>query len=95
MNHQEEFSLSESELFKDSAVQNHVLNGNFEKIYPITKLEHSGLIKFLIENAKDHFLDLEQSYLSIRFKVVNSNGSNLASNAKATLVSCSISSFFQ
>lgn len=95
MNHQEEFSLSELELFKDSAVQNHVLNGNFEKIYPITKLEHSGLIKFLIENAKDHFLVLEQSYLSIRFKVVNSNGSNLASNAKATLVSCSISSFFQ
>ena len=65
------------------AVQNDILNGKFEKIYPITKLEDSGPIEFLIENATDHFLDLRQSYLNIKFKVVNKNGSNLAANAKA------------
>ena len=65
------------------AVQSDILNGKFEKIYPITKLEDSGPIEFLIENATDHFLDLRQSYLNIKFKVVNNNGSNLAANAKA------------
>ena len=64
------------------AVQSDILNGKFEKIYPITKLEDSGPIEFLIENATDHFLDLRQSYLNIKFKVVNNNGSNLAANAK-------------
>ena len=65
------------------AVQSDILNGKFEKIYPITKLKDSGPIEFLIENATDHFLDLRQSYLNIKFKVVNNNGSNLAANAKA------------
>ena len=64
------------------AVQSDILNGKFEKIYSITKLEDSGPTEFLIENATDHFLDLRQSYLNIKFKVVNNNGSNLAANAK-------------
>ena len=74
MNNQEECSLSELELFKRSVVQSDILNGKFEKIYPITKLEH--------------FLDLRKSYL-------NSDGSNLAANAKVGLVNYPIASLFQ
>ena len=52
-------------------------------------------IEFLIENPTDYFLDLRQSYLNIKFKVVNSNGSNLAANAKKGLVNYPIASLFQ
>ena len=42
----------------------------FEKIYPITNLEDSGLIEFMIENVTDQFMNLRQSYLNTKFKVV-------------------------
>ena len=92
MNNEEECSFSELELLKRPVVQSDVLNGKFEKIYPITKLEDSGSIEFLIENAKDHFLYLVQSYLNIKFKVVNSDSSNLAADAKTGLVNYLIAS---
>ena len=61
MNNQEECSFFELELFKGPVVQSHILNGKFEKIDPITKLEDSGPIEFLTENATNHFLTLRQS----------------------------------
>ena len=69
--------------------------GKFEKTYPITKLEDSGPIEFLIENATDHSLGMRQSYLHIKFKVANSDGSNLAADTKADLVNYSIASLLQ
>ena len=95
MNNQEEFSFPELELFKRPAIQSHILNGKLEKVYRITKLEDSGPIGFLIKYATDHFLDLRQSYLTIKFKVVNSDRSNLAASAKAGLVNYPFASLFQ
>ena len=68
--------------------------GNSKKIYPITKLEDSGSIEFLIENATDHFLDLRQSFPNIKFKLLNRNGSNLAADAKSSLVIYPVVSLF-
>ena len=82
-------------MFKRPVVQSDILNGKFEKIYPITKLEDSGPIEFLIENATDQFLDLRQSYLNIKFKVASSDGSNLVADAKAGLVNYPIASLIQ
>ena len=64
-------------------------------MYPITKLEDSGSIEFLTEDATNYFPLLRQSYLNIKFKVVNSDGWNLAGNAKAGLDNCPIASLFQ
>ena len=95
MNNKEKCSFTELELFKRPVVQSHILNGMFKKIYPITKLQDSEPIEFLIENATDHFLDLRQSYLNMKFKVANNDGSNLAADAKADLVNYPIASLFQ
>ena len=94
LNNQEECSFYELKLFKCPVVQSDILNGKFEKIYPITKLEDSGPNEFLKENATDHFLDLKQSYLNIKFKGTNSDGSNLAADAKAGLVNYPVASLF-
>ena len=95
MNNQEECSFSELELFKLPIVQSNILYKKFGKIYTITKLEDSGPNEFLIENASNHFLDLRQSYLNIKFKVVNSDDSNLAVNTKVYKVNYPIVSLFQ
>ena len=63
MKNQEECSFSELELFKCPAVQIDILNGKFEKIYPINKSEDSGLIEFPIEIP-----DLKQNYLNIKLR---------------------------
>ena len=95
MNNQEECSFSESDLFKRPVVQCDVLNGKFEKIYLITKLEDSGPIEFLTENTIDHFLDLRQSYPNTESENVNSDCSNLVADAKVGLVNHLIASLFQ
>ena len=41
------------------------------------------------------FLDLKQSYLNIKFKLANSDGSNLAADAKAGLANYPIASLFK
>ena len=94
MHNQKKCSFSELELFKRPVVQRNILNGKFKKIYPITKLEDSGSIEFLIENATDHFLDLRQSFPNIKFKLLNRNGSNLAADAKSSLVNYPVVSLF-
>ena len=43
-NNQEECNFSELELFKRPAVQSDILNGKFEKMDLITKLEDPGMI---------------------------------------------------
>ena len=58
-------------------------------------MEDSGPIGFLIENVTDHFLGLRQSYLNIKFKVVNRDGSYLVADAKVVLVKYPIDSLFQ
>ena len=90
MNNQEECSSSELKLFKRPVVPSDILNGKFEKIYPIT-----GPIEFLIENVIDYFLDLRQSCLNLKFKMVNSGGLNSAVNEKAGSVNYPIASLFQ
>ena len=95
MNSLDKWSFSELELFKRSAAQIHILNGELEKIYPITKLKDSRPTKFLLENATDHFLELIQRYLNIKFKMVNSDGSHLAADAKTSLVNYAIAFLFQ
>ena len=57
MHNQEVCSFSELKLFKRPAIQRNILNGKFEKIYRITKLENFVPVEFLIEDATDHFLE--------------------------------------
>ena len=63
MNNQEECSFSGMELFKDPAVQSDILNGKFEKTYPIAKLEDSGPIEISNKKRRRSFSGLETKLL--------------------------------
>ena len=63
-----ECTLSDSDLFTPAFVQSDIEHGYFEDIFPITKLDDTGPVEFLVENATDKFLDLANTYLKLKLK---------------------------
>ena len=43
---------------------------------PSSKFEDSGPIEFVIDNATDKFLDLNNSFLKVKCKIAKANGQN-------------------
>ena len=63
-----ECSVSDTDLFTPAFVQSDIESGRYEDIYPITKLEGNGPIEFVIDNASDKFLDLNNSFSKVKCK---------------------------
>ncbi|XP_066930140.1 uncharacterized protein F54H12.2-like [Clytia hemisphaerica] len=72
-----ECTLSDTDLFSPSFVQKDLQNGVFEDVFPISKLNDNGPIEFVIDNATEKFLDLANSYIKFKVKIVKNDGSNL------------------
>ena len=89
-----ECTLSDSDLFTPAFVQSDIEHGYFEDIFPITKLDDSGPIEFLLENATDKFLDLANTYLKLKLKIVKGDGSDTAEIDKVTPINYTVSSLF-
>ena len=89
-----ECTLSDSDLFTPAFVQSDIEHGYFEDIFPITKLDDSGPIEFLLENATDKFLDLANTYLKLKLKIVKGDGSDTAEIDKVTPINYIVSSLF-
>ena len=51
-----ECDLSDTDLFSPAFVQRDILHGNYEEIFPITKLEDSGPVEFSVENSREKLL---------------------------------------
>ena len=73
-----ECTLSDSDLFTPAFAQSDIEHGYFEDIFPITKLDDSAPIEFLLENTTDKFLDLANTYLKLKLKIVKGDGSDTA-----------------
>ena len=75
--HLQTCTLSDTDLFSPSFVQKDIQQGVFEDIYPISKLDDNGPIEFVTDNATEKFLDLANSYIKLKVKIVKNDGSNL------------------
>lgn len=90
-----ECSVSDAELFLPSFVQTDLESGMYEDIFPFNNsLDDLGPIEFIIENSTDKFLDLANSYLKIKFKILKSDGNTIASEDKVTVINNPIASLF-
>jgi len=89
-----ECSLSDTDIFIPAIVQTDILRSTYEEVYPISKLEDNGPIDFKLENNTDKFLDLSNSYIKAKLKIVNEDGSDIADTDKVTCVNYSIASIF-
>ena len=89
-----ECTLSDSDLFTPAFVRSDIEHGYFEDIFPITKLVDSGPIEFLLENATDKFLDLANTYLKLKLKIVKGDGSDTAEIDNVMPINYILSSLF-
>ena len=75
-------------------VKSDIESGGYEDIYPITKLKDNGPIEFVIDNASDNFLDLNNSFLKVKCKITKANGQNLAEADEVSVIDYPVSSLF-
>ena len=80
-----ECSVSDTDLFVPAFVQSDIESGRYEYIYPITKLKDNGPIEFVIDNASDKFLDLNNLILKVKCKITK-NVQNLAEADKVSVI---------
>ena len=81
-----ECSVSDTDLFMPAFVQSDIESGRYEYIYPITKLKDNGPIEFVIDNASDKFLDLNNLILKVKCKITKANVQNLAEVDKVNVI---------
>ena len=86
--------ISDTDLFTPAFVQSDLESRRCEEIYPITKLEDNGPVEFVIHNASDKFLDLNNSFLKGKCKITKANGQNLAEADKVIVINYPVSSLF-
>ena len=90
----EECSLSDSDLFTPAFVQTDIESGYYERLYAVSSLDDNGPIEFSIKNSSDKFLDLVNSYLQVKFKIVKGDGTNMAATDKCTVINFPIATLF-
>ena len=69
---------SELDLFSNHAYQLSINESRYEKYYPITSLTALGPIEFKIVSGDEDYLDLQNSFLYVKCRLLNGDGSALA-----------------
>ena len=68
---------SELDLFGVPPTQTRIVNCHFVKHQPMASLSSGGPIEFSLTESGDDYLDLVNTYLVVRAKVVNGDGNDL------------------
>ncbi len=85
---------SELDIFSVPPTQTSIEQGGFVDYHPIAPLVDSGLIEFNIPKSSEDYIDMANSYLHVRVKVTNENGTNLANDAVVGPVNLFLHSLF-
>lgn len=76
---------SELDIFSLPPTQTHIENG-YEVCYkPISSLAEDAPIEFIVPGQGDEYIDLSQTYLEIKAKIVKADGTNLVAADDATI----------
>ena len=89
-----ECALSDTDLFTPAFVQSDIESGTFEEVYPLTKLEDNGPVEFIIKNSTDQFIDIVNTYLRMKVKLLKSDGTVHADTDKVSLINYPIATLF-
>lgn len=89
-----ECALSDLDLFTPAFEQSDIESGDYEDVYPITKLEDNGPIEFVLKNGTDKFIDIVNSYLKLSAKITKPDGTDLDDTDKASFINYPIASLF-
>ena len=89
-----ECSISDTDIFTPAFVQSDIERSYYEECFPITKLDDNGPVEFVIENATEKFIDLINTYMRVKMKVVKADGSDLGAEDKVSVTNYPIGTIF-
>ena len=79
-----ECSLSSLHLFSGKNVQCDVEEGIWEKFSPLSTIQN-GVVEFKIDGTKN-FIDLQNTFIFVKARVINTDGTNLAADKEVSVV---------
>ena len=85
---------SELDLFAVPPTQTSIEHGGWIEHQPITSLDSGGPIEFVVPGAGDAYIDLANTYLLVRAKVVRGVGTDIADDAPVAPVNNWLHSLF-
>lgn len=89
-----ECTKSELDLFSLPPTQTVIETGNWVQFHPIASISQSGPIEFLVSGNSDNFLDLSQTLLHVKARVVKNDGKPLAETDNVGPVNLLLHSLF-
>ncbi|KAK6167067.1 hypothetical protein SNE40_021174 [Patella caerulea] len=69
-------------------------SGKWHEYHPISNLDSGSPLEFYLSGSGDEYLDLAQSFFTVRAKIVNTNGTNIAADANVGPVNNFLHSLF-
>ena len=78
--------LDKTHLFQPAVFQNQVKGSNWEEVDALN-LKTADTLKFMIQ-GNTHFIDLSNTLLELRLKIVEGNGDAIADTANCAPVNC-------
>ena len=76
---------SEFDLFSEAPIQRMIKKFQYEEVYSFNNVKHDGTITFQVRGSPNQWIDLDDTYLMVRYKMVTHDGHNIA-NAADTCV---------
>ena len=71
-----ECAISDTDLFTPAYVQSDIEAGTIEEKHPITNFDDNGPVEFFIKNASDLFIDLANTYIRVKARILKGDGTN-------------------
>ena len=82
----EECTKSELDLFTLPLTQTSIEKCTYVEIPPLSAITNGGPIKFFVSASSEDYIDLNNTYLHLRVKVTNADGTDLAPAAAVGLI---------
>ncbi|KAG1684195.1 hypothetical protein GQR58_009482 [Nymphon striatum] len=89
-----ECGKSELDLFSVPPTQTAIESGHWVEFYPLSSLTDNGPIEFLVSGTPEDFIDMANTQLHIKAKILNEDGTLLPENAKVGPVNLFLHSLF-
>ena len=89
-----ECTLSDTAVFSPILIQSDIVEGTYEEIFPLGKLEDAGPIEFNITSTS-HFLDLASTFMKLKVQILKKDGTAITEDAtNVTFVNNIVSTLF-
>ncbi|CAI5671105.1 unnamed protein product [Oreochromis niloticus] len=89
-----ECTLTELDLFTAPLTQFSIEDKCYSEILPVTALTYRGPLEFYVPGNRLHYLDLNDTLLSLRLKITNADGSDIDADTNVAIINYPLNTIF-